>query len=341
MPTAALYDLADALYRLAPWQWMFEHQLIGLRHPVSGELAHISIMGARGDHLSLALYLGADSLHRFNYLQHELLADEELPQEDGIALVLESRQLQVSFDGRAALSKRGLAEIKHLGRKYRGGNYPQFRSFHPGRCPTSLSELDAEWLLHALTQILAVAPTLKRHPDGHQRQGDRFIETLTREFHDDAWRTTWVLADTRRFDFPTPAPDAALVARVARHPSRPVVECQFQLIPSPVGRTPETSVFPYIALSVDRDSGFIFGLEMLSMEHQSHEAMLASVPDCFLRQWDKNALCPASLHVATLATHAMLGPTATALGIPLVLKTKLPALQAALGSAMGFLMGGR
>jgi hypothetical protein len=58
MLTAQLYDLADELYRLAPWQWMFEDELIGLRHPRTKELAQISIMGANGEHISLALYLG-------------------------------------------------------------------------------------------------------------------------------------------------------------------------------------------------------------------------------------------------------------------------------------------
>ena len=41
-----LYDLADELNRIAPWIWMSEDQHIGLRHPATGELAHMSLMGA-------------------------------------------------------------------------------------------------------------------------------------------------------------------------------------------------------------------------------------------------------------------------------------------------------
>jgi len=110
MPTAALYDLADELYRLAPWQWMYEDQLIGLRHPVTGELAQISIMGISGEHLCLALYLGEEALHRFNFSHNELPEDEELPLDDALMLILESRQLQVSFDGRNQLAKSDLAD---------------------------------------------------------------------------------------------------------------------------------------------------------------------------------------------------------------------------------------
>ena len=333
MLTAQLYDLADELYRLAPWQWMFEDELIGLRHPGTKELAQISIMGANGQHISLALYLGEEALLRFNTMHQELPEGEELPQEDGMALVLESRQLQVSFGDRGELSKAELAEIKRLKRKYRGGNYPQFQSFHPGRCPRSINDKEAEWLVHALTQTKEVALMLRAGLIAHKRTGKQGLESITREFHDGVWRTTWVPTDSRTFDFPAPAPDTSLVAKVAQHPGSDV-DCHFQIIPNPIGASRENSVFPYLALSVDRNSGFIFGMELISVEEQPHEQMIASVPDHFLRQWDRQQLRPTSLRVATRGTHAMLEKTAAELGIPLVLDAELPALQAALSSVM-------
>lgn len=339
MPAAQLYDLADELYRLAPWQWMYEDQLIGLRHPHTGELAQISIMGVSGEHLCLALYLGEAALHRFNLIHAGLPGGDELPQEDNLALILESRQLQVSFDGREQLSKAELAEIKKLGRKYRGVNYPKFSSFHPGRCPMRIDEAEAEWLLHALTQVLEVAPAIRAGHTSPQRRGEHGPESLTREFHDGAWRTTWLPIDSRLYEFPTPAPDAALAAKVAQHPTRLHVECQFQIIPQSIG-TRASAVYPYAVLSVDSESGFVFGMELASVEKQSHEALLASVPDHFLRMWDRNQIYPASLHVSTLATQAMLEKTAASLSIPLVLEDDLPALQEALSSFMGFMGGG-
>jgi len=38
--TSRLYDLADQLYHLSPWAWMTEDQVIGIRHPETGELAY-------------------------------------------------------------------------------------------------------------------------------------------------------------------------------------------------------------------------------------------------------------------------------------------------------------
>ncbi|CAN5690275.1 hypothetical protein BH11VER1_BH11VER1_39250 [soil metagenome] len=340
MPTTQLYDLADELFHLAPWQWMHEDQLIGLSHPVTGELAQISIMGANGEHLCLALYLGEDALHRFNTLHQELPNDRELSQEDVTALILESRQLQVSFDTRHPLSKTDLAEIKKLGRKYRGGNYPQFRSLQPGRTPTYINDAEAEWLVHALTQIQEVAPLLRTGLMEHQRTGPQGLESLTRVYEGAAWRTLWKLTDMRQYVFPTPESDATLLEKVARHPTKKHLECQFQLLPIPIGASPETSVYVFSLLIVDRKSGFVFGVEILSVEKQTYAEMIASVPNHFLRVCDQHKIRPTSLHVATMTTHALLEKSATAFSIPLEMEEELPALQNALSSVMKFMRGG-
>ena len=129
--TTRLYDLADQLYHLAPWAWMTEDQIIGIRHPETGEFAYISIMGALGSHLCLALYLGDEALHRFNLMQREDPCDPSFPQQDSLGLVLETRQLQVAFGSRQDLGKHEIASIKSLGRKYRGENWPSMRSYFP------------------------------------------------------------------------------------------------------------------------------------------------------------------------------------------------------------------
>lgn len=52
--TSALYDLADRLHQLAPWDWMEEDQLIRVMHPETGESAYLSVMVAAGEHVCLA-----------------------------------------------------------------------------------------------------------------------------------------------------------------------------------------------------------------------------------------------------------------------------------------------
>lgn len=334
-----LYELADELYRLAPWNWMNETQLIGLRHPETGELARLSMMGAAGNHSSLAVYLGEEALHRFNLMQHAAGEGIGITEEDTLSLILDSRQLQVSFAVRDELFKSELAEIKALGRKYRGGNYPCFRSFHPGRAPGPVTGAEALWLEYAMEQMLAVAPVLKLDQFGDYRAGADGVEILTRECREGAWSTTWTPADDRLFTFPEPAPSEIMVAKTVRQTSALDIECHFQLLPNPIGPQGK-AVFPCVALSVDRASGFVLGVELLSVEKQSHEDLIASVPDVFLRMWDRHSIRPASLRVASESARAMLTKTAQALGVPLRRERVLPALQEALDGLMGFMQRG-
>jgi len=157
-----LYDLADELNCLGPWNWMDEVQLIALRHPTSGEMAYLSVMGAAGEHRSLTLYLGEEALHRFNLIHEAEFMDIKLSEADLTGLILEARQLQVSFETRRTLEKVDLDQIKKLGRKYRGEEWPMFRSFRPGRAPGPVDDLEIDWLIHGLTQILDVATRLAR-----------------------------------------------------------------------------------------------------------------------------------------------------------------------------------
>jgi hypothetical protein len=337
VPDSALYDLADQLYKLAPWGWISEVQLIQLRHPETGESGYISIMGGNGEHLCLALYVGEEALHRFNLMQEAEFEGIHLAREDHLSLILESRQIQLSFERRGELQAHELKEIKMLGRKYRGGNWPTFRSYRAGHAPMPVDAEESVWLAHAITQMLEIAPILKDDPSGDHRAGKEGAERLTRVCVDGAWQTTWTPADERLFQFSEPEPSEVLAAKVKRHAAAGDLECTFQLVPNPIGRNPAARSFPYILLSVDASSGAVFGIECLGVEDQSHEEMIASVPDTFLRMWDRHGIRPGSIRVASQTAGAVLRRTADALGVPVVLLPELPALDEALASALGSL----
>jgi hypothetical protein len=333
MPTSHLYDLADQLYVLEPWNWMMESQLIYLRHPETNELGYISIMGQVGAHLCLALYIGTEALHRFNLIHDE--QRDEVQESDTLALILESRQLQISFNTRPELLASDLATIKRLNRKYRGNNWPMFRSFHPGCNPDSLSESDAVWMTHAIEQLLHVAPLLKDDPFGDRREAEVGTKTLTREQINGVWQSTWTRSDNALYEFPTPAPEPLLATKVAEHPTGPHIECDFPLVPQALKGDDKKLYYPYIAISVEPHQGFILGLEMLTMQKQSLEVMKASAPNLFLRQWDKHNFRPASISVSTQTSYALLLKTAEALKIPLHLRPNLLALRMALTNTIG------
>lgn len=325
--TSALYDLADRLHQLAPWDWMEEEQIIRVIHPETGESAYLSVMGSAGEHVSLAVYLGEKALRRVNLIQSDDPFDREIPEADHLHLILETRQLQCSFGLRAELRKHELVEIKRLGRKYRGDNWPMFRSFRPGYAPGPLDPAEAECLAHAIEQLLQVAPALENGNLGDVRIVDEEVQILTREFHDGAWRTIWTELDPFSYEWATPEPDVALLEKIKSQERLLDIECSFQLVQSPVGPDPRSLVFPYLVISADPKSGVILGMEILSVEKQSYAELVASVPDVFLRQWDKAGIRPASIRVATITTYSMLEIAADELNTPMRRGDRLPAIE--------------
>lgn len=330
LPTA--YDLADRLFQLAPWAWMEETQLIAIEEPEIGRRDHISIMGAVGTHQSLAVYLGPEGRHRFNLVQ----AERGFPQADILTLIIDTPQLQCSFSGRSNLYKSELVAIKQAGRKYRGENWPSFRTFRPGHCPAIASEPEIRWLCTAIEQVLEIAPTLN-FGGGTQRLRDGRAEILTRRLLNGEWRTDWTEDDPSLFVFPQPAADDSLVEKVRIQSNTLPLEVLFQQLPNPIGKHRESSVFPYLILAVEPKSHFVLGCKLLSVENQSHEDLIASIPNEFLQICVERSIRPSAIHVASPATHALLTPTAAALGIRCELKDRLPTLNDAFGSLMEYM----
>jgi hypothetical protein len=327
MPLSSHYDLADRLFQIAPWDWMEERQIIRVIHPETGESAYLSVMGSGGEHVCLAVYLGEDALRRFHLMQSDDPFDPEFPQADHLHLILEARQLQCAFGIRAELRSDELAEIKQLGRKYRGDNWPMFRSFRPGHAPGPVDDAEAVWLSHAIEQLLEVAPTLQLDPLGDSRLDGDVVDILTREFRDGTWQSTWTELESSSHEWATPEPDRSLLKKVKSHERLLDLECSFQLVPSPVGPTPRSAVFPYLVVTADAQSGMILGMEILSVEKQSHAELIASAPNVFLRQWDKAGIRPASIRVATITSYSVLEIAAAELNTPMRRGNRLPAID--------------
>ena len=57
-----LYEMADRLKELAPWEWMDESQIFGVKNPETGEIGFVSIMGMAGEHFAVSVYRHLDLL---------------------------------------------------------------------------------------------------------------------------------------------------------------------------------------------------------------------------------------------------------------------------------------
>ena len=337
--TAAAYELADKLFKLAPWEWMNEITLIAVEDPESGRKDHISMMGMAGNHRSLALYHGPEARRRFNLMQDSGDHDEVLGDGDRIAMILDTVQLQCSFSGREDLFASEIAAIKKAGKKYRGDGWPSFRSFVPGRCPRPADAEETRRLCVAIEQVLEIAPTLG-FGDDTLRFHDGKRDVLTRRLVDGVWTTCWTEDERGIFEFPTPAPGEFMVEKVRRHETAVPMEVCFEMIPSPIGKNRETSVYPYFLMVVEPKSGSVLGFDLMTVDDLPYEQIFESVPDALLSICDRQSVRPESIAVDSPSTHALLGRLAKSLGIRCQRKSNLPATRRAMDSLMASVFGG-
>jgi hypothetical protein len=108
-----LYQAAIRIKEMAPWQWMSETDIFGVRNPEMGEIGFVSIMGALGEHYAVAVYLGSQGLYRFWSFEES----GPYALDDGLLAI---PHLQASFEDRSELTKRDLDVIKTLSLKFRG-----------------------------------------------------------------------------------------------------------------------------------------------------------------------------------------------------------------------------
>jgi len=154
-----LYEFMDQIKKMAPWTWMYEDDFFGVEDPETGEMGYISVMGSLGDHFSICAYLGQEGISRFLSIERE----EVKP---SVEQILETPQLQASFENRDMLNEKDMQIIRKLGRSYRGHmNWPMFRAFHPGHFPWFLNPWEQRFMMHVLEQTIDVTKRFKEDED--------------------------------------------------------------------------------------------------------------------------------------------------------------------------------
>lgn len=318
----ALYRLAEALQALAPWTWMMEEQHFAVRHPQSGELGIVSIMGSLGEHLSVAIYLGAAGLHGYHLLANAKSKD------DSFEAFMTQRALQISFEDRAQLEPEDLRLIKDLGLKYRGAQaWPLFRSQHPGYLPWYLEPAEATIL--ELAQILLVTPRLQAEPNALESPG----KMLCRTQRDGGWVDEWIPRPAPAA--PAPPVAAPLDPQLAAELSSPTkprqgawqIECSLtSAFVAEKGQRPYPS---QVLLVVDEASGFILGIHMMKPAETA-----LKVADRLAQVLLSAPMTPKLLQVRRADVLTWISPVAKAAGVPVVLCPKLDAAREALSAVL-------
>ncbi len=255
-----LFDAAVRLKDMAPWEWMTEENLFGVVDPDTGEVGFVSVMGALGEHLAVAVYRGAVGLLGFSRL-------ESGEMEDRPEALFEVPQIQVSFENRDQLDKDDRQIIKDLGLRFRGRNaWPRFRAFRPGWEPVRPSEPEARFLAVAVEQLLHVAPRVAEDPSilFGPEPGTFLHRVARKKGRGLRWEDRY-LAPPELPERSIPIPlDPELAETVAALPvGLNEVEVEVSLLPVPVGKRRGERFYPLLLLVADARTGLVAHVDTL------------------------------------------------------------------------------
>jgi len=321
-----LYKAAIAVRELAPWEWMLEADVFGVQEPETGEIGFVSVMGSLGEHLSIAVYMGAQNIHDFWYILHTR-DDTAGPQR-----LLELYHLQASFEDREFLQPNDQRVIKSLKYKFRGPHaYPLFRAYHPAKLAWYISAEEARLLIVVLEQLLEVAPRYKSTPDPF---GDYDAEHfLVRVKTEEGWQDQdMYIPQPLRRSIAVQLDQPLLATYQAIPQSRGYLDIDLFMVMKPVtDAKSDRPFYPYALLILDPQQDFIIAMD-LQEPLPDLDSMYAQVPMAIVHQLAGVGVRPRSIRVTSPLLYGLLKPHEKALGFGVQHKSHLPMLEQAKAS---------
>lgn len=139
-----LYSLAFAVRKTKLWKTLYDNELFAVSMS-NGEIGYCSVMGALGEHLALALYIGSEGLDSYrlfqeaNYMEMNVLKTQEF--------MLSQVCLQCSFESKEELSSKELDAVRKYAAKYHFSEGPAYDRSVPLLAPVGDG---FKWSLHPL-----------------------------------------------------------------------------------------------------------------------------------------------------------------------------------------------
>ena len=318
----ALYEAALEFKELAPWNWMHDTDIFGVKDPVSGEIGYCCIMGAAGEHYALGLYLGSEGLYGLS----RILSGEFSEFRDE-ALYIQNC-LMASFEDRKCLQKQDLRQIKALGLKFRGRNaWSLFRNYMPGFFPWYLKGDEVRFLTVALQQAMDVSLRIQKDPEllDYPSRDHYFVRVPDKPGENIIWKDEWLEPSPLKMeDIPAIPVEETTLRRLkkARLQRRGIWEIDFFFVQSAVREKGERPYFPYMSLLVDHNSTFILNFQL-----EKEADCKSTFPVKFADFIEHVKVMPDELLVKRYDVYRIMEPLSAELGIEINMVESLPALE--------------
>ncbi len=158
-----LFRLAFEYRKTKLWQRLFDSQLFGVTL-ADGEIGYCCVMGMRGEHVALGVYVGQDGMSSWY-----AMLDRQKYQDDNLSLALAVGQecLQCVFDDEEFCTREQIEEAETfaaaLDVTLRGSfRYPHFERYCPAKFPSPIEdEAGADILMRCLRGAIRIAKATK------------------------------------------------------------------------------------------------------------------------------------------------------------------------------------
>lgn len=268
-----LFEEAEALKKLKPWNYLKDYNIIALEHPDSQLMMFVSVMGAADQEYGLAIYIEHAGRKMFEKMQSGELSPD---------FPLELHCLNVSFVNRDELTNKEYQLIKEQGLSFRGKKqWIQFRSYLPGEFPWLPDAYEVELMAYAISETIEV---IKRCKKGWQfpelPTGAYYLRKL--DWVDDEWKQVEQIVsfEAESETYPVVIDVSEFELKQLAKKKIEQVELEFDLFYLPKAiqeEKDERPYYPLMVIAIDLQSGLVVHQQILPMTKEVFIAQVALI----------------------------------------------------------------
>lgn len=340
----ALLAEADRLWAAAPWETLFENQLMVCDDPVSGERCYLSVMGSLGEFIGFYAYVGEAGFGMF--LEMQANTGDLTPGDFYAGL----RALAIHWpeDGRRGLDKPDKDLLDTLAPEKKNANRgkskslpPEFRSLRPGYHPWYPTDSEARSLTICARAFLFGSHTLMAQDgDPWIKRGQYPLIKLNPADH-----------SPQSIESVAPGVPQSPLKAVTADPLPPELVARLQRIKAGrpkqagaweidhfygTGRVGEKNERPSVihgAIAADATSGIVFPPELLS----PGDSVSAALAKILCTAAEATSALPKELQVKNEARKTLISEAAKIVGVPVRIMGELPAIEEIKAQLLGVL----
>lgn len=277
----ALYQIADELHHLKPWERFGDLELIGLTPKGFKDPFFVSIMGMESGYYGFLVYMGYDGFKDFA----RLAFSSHLNIPEAYAF-FEQTYLSCRFVEKSLLSEPELTFMEHIGMTYSENTLvPVFESAKKGYCIDRLDELAVILMTHLMHELKKPLMDVSVYDKTNYSQGEymhykydeekgicsTFVETLPRDL---------ILVDSLEIT------DQLLIKKM-RNQSLGLYKVELDVVHFPMEQVEwsETRLpMPKMVIICDSDSGNVLKQEMIGDGMDESAVVITALTDLIMEK---------------------------------------------------------